>query len=375
MGNDEFHFRRLFEAAQDGILILDADTGQLIDANPFLLETLGYSRKELTVKKLWDIGAAVDIRESKAKFALLQQHGYIRYDDLPLKTKDGSLISVEIISSVFTAGGKKTAQCLVRDITDRKREEEKTARRNRDLAERALEMEAANRNLEAFNYMVAHELSQPLALINGYCQAIKMRMGDRLGQECLDYLRGADKGTTRMNHLIETLLDFSGRGNVELCREMVDLSALSCEVAKALDQAEPERQVDFQCAPGMEAPGDANLLRVVLENLLGNAWKYTRIRGRAVIRCGVVESEGVPAYFVSDNGIGFDMACSELLFAPFQRLPGTTKTEGFGIGLATVERIVRQHGGKVWAEGELDKGACIYFTLAAGGLPSGESVQ
>jgi PAS domain S-box-containing protein len=349
----------------DGILILDADTGQLTDVNPSLVKKLGYSREELTERKLWDIGALADVAKSKERFASLLGKGFIRYEDLPLLSKDGRQIYVEFICNVFTLDGMKLVQCNVRDISDRKLEEAVTSRLKTDLELRAAELEAANRDLQAFDYMVAHELSQPLTLIDGYCQAIKMQFGDKLNEECLSYVQKANSSTLRMNRLIDALLNFSSLGRVEPRREKINLCQLSHEVAKALKQTEPERQVDFRFAKEMVADADADLLRVVLYNLLGNAWKYSRMRDKTVISFGVKDIDGVPTYFVSDNGTGFDMAYADKLFTPFQRLPGAEKSEGYGIGLATVERIIRQHGGKVWAEGERDKGACIYFTLSA----------
>ena len=165
-----------------------------------------------------------------------------------------------------------------------------------------------------------------------------------------------------MNRLIDTLLRFSCVTRVEIRRVTIDLSTMSKDVATELELAEPERRVTFRIAEGIKADGDAGLLRVVLDNLIGNAWKYTGMREGAVIEFGVTEVDGKPACFVRDNGPGFDMAFADKLFIPFQRLPGT-EVEGHGIGLATVERIVRRHGGRVWAEGEPGKGATFYFTL------------
>jgi len=225
-------------------------------------------------------------------------------------------------------------------------------------------VEEANRELGAFNYTVAHDLRQPLNVISSYCQTIKMQYGDKLDEQCLSFLRGCYEGTLRMDLLIGALLDFSRMGHVEPRRDMVDLCALAHEVAKVRKQTEPERQVDFLIADGIVANGDASLLRVVLDNLIGNAWKYTGMRENAVIEFNVTDIGGVPTYFVRDNGEGFDKAYADKLFVPFQRLPGAEEFRGFGIGLATVERIICRHGGRVWAEGELGKGATIYFTLS-----------
>jgi signal transduction histidine kinase len=189
--------------------------------------------------------------------------------------------------------------------------------------------------------------------------------GGNLGEQCQGYVREIYEGTLRMNELIDTLLNFSQLMRNELNREPVDLSGIAKTVAAELQLTETGRRVSFRIADGMTAYGDANLLRVVLENLLGNAWKYTGAREEAVIEFGVAEIDGKQASFVRDNGAGFDMKYAEKLFIPFQRLPGADKFKGHGIGLATVERIIRRHGGRVWADGEPDKGATFWFTLPA----------
>lgn len=249
------------------------------------------------------------------------------------------------------------------DISERKRAEEKIEELNTNLAERAGELALANQELEAFNYSVAHDLRKPLTVVSGYCQVVKELCGQQLDAHCREYLQQACNGTLRMNRLIDALLNFSHLGHVELHREMVDLTSMAQMVAAEQRLAEPGRPAEFRIAAGVRAYGDASLLRVVLDNLIGNAWKYTGKRDRAVIEFGATARDGKPAWFVRDNGEGFAMADAEKLFIPFQRLPGAAEFKGFGIGLATVERVIRRHGGKIWAEGEPDRGATFYFTL------------
>ena len=244
------------------------------------------------------------------------------------------------------------------DITERKQAEEEIRKLNMTLAEKAEE-------LEAFNHTVAHDLRQPLNIINSCCQVIERLYGDQLDADCREHVQMAYNNTLRMDRLIAALLNFSSMGSVEPQKVMTDLSPIALELIGMLQQTEPERQVDLRIAPSVMAHCDANLLRSVLENLLGNAWKYTANREQAVIEFGVREIDGVSTYFVRDNGMGFDQADAGKLFTPFKRLPGTENHSGFGIGLATVERIVRRHGGKVWGEGEPDQGACFFFTLSA----------
>lgn len=231
------------------------------------------------------------------------------------------------------------------------------------LEARAVELEEVNSELEAFNYSVAHDLRNPLNLINGYAQIIMMVCGDKMDEVCTGCLQQTIDGVNRMNKLISALLDFSRMARSELHRESVDLSDIALAVAAELKQSEPKRRADFRIGEGIVADGDKVLLRLVLDNLLGNAFKYTAMRGEAIIEFGATEVDGQAACFVRDNGPGFDMSDAGKLFVPFQRLAGTAKLKGLGIGLATADRIIRRHGGRIWAEGEKDKGATFYFTL------------
>jgi signal transduction histidine kinase len=249
------------------------------------------------------------------------------------------------------------------DITGRKQREMEIERLNAELGARTVELEDANRELEAFNYTVAHDLRNPLTAINATCQAIQALCGDMLDEQCKRYLQQAYEGTLRMNRLIEALLQFAHLARVEPKREKVELSSLALEVARELKLSGQQRRVAFRVADGVVVDGDANLLRVVLDNLLGNAWKYTGGREEAVIEFGMMEIEGESACFIRDNGAGFDMKDAEKLFLPFQRLPGAEEFRGFGIGLTTVERIIHRHGGRIWAEGEPARGATFFFTL------------
>ena len=252
---------------------------------------------------------------------------------------------------------------VVQEITQRKLAEKEIQRLNADLTAHAVELEAANRELEAFSHTVAHDLRKPLTIVSGYCQAIQEFCGDSLDEQCRGFIQEAYDGTFRMNRLIDTLLQFSEGAHAEPKIECVELSAMGKEIAAELKMAEPERQVTFHIPDRLEADGDPNLLRVVLSNLFGNAWKYTSNRQEAVIEFGAGESGGRRVYFVRDNGIGFDPEQAETLFTPFQRGHSGKEIGGLGIGLATVDRIIKRHGGKVWAEGEPGKGATFFFTL------------
>jgi light-regulated signal transduction histidine kinase (bacteriophytochrome) len=252
---------------------------------------------------------------------------------------------------------------VARDISERKRAEEEIKRLNVDLQRRAAQLATANQELEAFSYSVSHDLRAPLRSIDGFSQAVLKHYADQLDAQGQNYLQRVCAASQRMAELIEGLQALSRVTRAELRRDPVNLSALVTAIAEELQQRQPERQVELVIAQGLETTGDARLLRAVLENLLGNAWKFTSKRNRARIEFGCAIVGGQPAYFVRDNGAGFDMSYADRLFAPFQRVHTADEFEGSGIGLATVQRIIRRHGGRIWAEGVEDRGATFYFTL------------
>ncbi len=342
--------------------------GRLLRVNRKLCEIVGYPEEELKALSIREITHPDDRETSMMQFQLLLEGKLGNYTmEKRYIRKDGSTIWVNLTVSAVSdeSGNLKFVVGVVEDISARKRAEEVIDKLNEDLTARAAELDRLNRELEAFNYTVAHDLRKPLTVINGYCQAIRELCGDKLDEQCTGYLQEAYNGTLRMNRLIDALLNFSRMARCEIKPEPVDLSALAREITLELRTAEPERPVTFAVAEGVTADGDPALLRVVLENLLGNAWKFTSKKEDAVIEFGAAEIEEKPACYVRDNGAGFDMAYAEKLFLPFQRLPGADEFKGHGIGLATVERIIRRHGGRVWAEGEPDRGATFWFTLSA----------
>ena len=229
----------------------------------------------------------------------------------------------------------------------------------RGMRERTAELEVANRELEAFSYAVSHDLRAPVRSIAGFGQALYEDAGHALSGEGLGHLERIRAAATRMGQLIDALLALSHVGRGALRRSPVDLSALAAAVAGRLRDADPGRAVELTIQEGMAADGEARLLEAVLENLLGNAWKFTRKQERARI---AVTCDGA-AYHVRDNGAGFDMAHAGHLFGAFQRLHASSDFEGTGIGLATVQRIIRRHGGRIWADSAIGQGATFSFTL------------
>jgi signal transduction histidine kinase len=233
------------------------------------------------------------------------------------------------------------------------------------VAERTRELQVSNQELEAFSYSVSHDLRAPLRTIDGFSLALKEDFADCLNEEGQDYINRVRGGVQRMGQLIDALLQLSRVTRADVTRERVDLSQLSTSVYNDLKAADPERHVTFIAQPGILVNGDGRLLRIALENLIGNAWKFTSKVPDARIEFGSGTRDGETVYFIRDNGAGFDMQYVDRLFTAFQRLHGDRDFKGSGIGLATVSRIIRRHHGNISAESELGRGATFYFTLAA----------
>lgn len=232
--------------------------------------------------------------------------------------------------------------------------------------QRTMELESVNKELESFCFAVSHDLLAPLRHINFYSQALLEDYEDKFDSMGQKYLQKIKSVTKRMEQFIHDLLMLSRVNRGDFLREHINLSIMAHNIVEELKKSQPERQVIFSIVPDLTVIGSHSLLWAVLENLLGNAWKFSEKTEEAIIEFGATEVNGKIAYFVRDNGSGFDMTYAEKLFAPLQRLPGASDFEGQGIGLASVQRIINRHGGHVWAEGELGKGATFYFTVPAG---------
>jgi two-component system sensor histidine kinase/response regulator len=241
---------------------------------------------------------------------------------------------------------------------------EDVVRKNRELVGSKAALEAANKELETFSYSVSHDLRGPLRTINSFSQILIEDYGDKLDARGHEHLVRVQEGVRRMGELIDDLLQLSRVTSGGLEKTHVDLTKLARTVAAELRETAPDRSAEFVIQDGLSAIGDPRLLRVVVDNLLGNAWKFTA-RGIARIEVGKSQGGKLPIYFVRDNGAGFDMKFASKLFGPFQRLHSDRDFAGTGIGLATVQRIIHRHGGRIWAEGVVGRGATIYFTLPA----------
>jgi light-regulated signal transduction histidine kinase (bacteriophytochrome) len=296
----------------------------------------------------------------------------IDHQETVRQRKDGRLVDVLVsISPIKNAQGAITgASTIARDITERRRSEEGIRRLNRDLEQRTGELEAANKELEAFTYSVSHDLRAPLRHIDGFSKLLAEEFHGEVSADAREYLTTIRESVQQMGALIDDLLNLARVGRSQLSMQVTGFESLVKEVLADLTFANPQRAIEWnvQALPFVDC--DPALMKQVFANLLSNAVKFTRPRNPAVIEVGSTRQGDGPVIFVRDNGVGFSMKYANKLFGVFQRLHRSEDFEGTGVGLATVQRIIHKHGGRVWAEAELDKGATFYFTLGSAGDPT-----
>jgi len=368
----EARFRQVFENAPTGILVSDWE-GRLVQSNPAICNLLGYSEEELLGSPFSALIPPEDMAPSVTETARVRMGQLSSFEmESRYLRKNGQPVWVHKFISLLPneTGGPAQIMALVTDITVRKRAEEQIRRMNTELEERVRErtaqLEAANQELESFAYSVSHDLRAPLRGIDGWSMALVEDFGPKLEDEARHYLARVRSEAQRMGQLIDDLLRLSRVTRGPLAREPVDLTATARSIADNLRDCHPDREIEFVIEPGLTAQGDAHLLEVALTNLLSNAVKFTGKRAHARIEFGRAERDGHTAFFLRDNGAGFDMAYAKTLFGPFQRLHRASEFPGTGIGLATVQRIIHRHGGRIWADAQVNQGATFYFTLDEG---------
>jgi len=358
----EERFRRFSQASFEGIVV--SRDGVIIDANEHLSNILGYSMDEL---RGMEIRRFIHPEDWPWVVASLTEKPGLPYEVRTIH-KDGHVGVAEVRGLDAPASGGAVRITAVHDISHLKRAEAELRRHREHLEElveeRTAQLQALNQELASFSYSVAHDLRAPLRSITGFSQILLKDYTERLDDRGRDFLQRSVNAGLRMAEIIDAMLALFQLSRAEMQRREVDLSAIAEQIIEDLASQAPDRRAELVIEPNVTAEGDRSLLRTVLENLLGNAWKFTAGREPARIEFGALRGARPTVYFVRDNGAGFDMAYADKLFKPFSRLHGQQEFSGVGIGLVTVERIVQRHGGRIWAEGELDRGATFYFTLA-----------
>jgi PAS domain S-box-containing protein len=351
----EIRYRRLFEAARDGILILDAGTGMIVDVNPFLIEMLGFSHEQFLGKKLWELGFFKDIIANQANLEELQRKEYLRYEDLPLETADGRRIEVEFVSNVYLVNHQKVIQCNIRDITERKQAEDQ-------LKHALADLERSNKELEQFAYVASHDLQEPLRMVSSYTQLLVKRFEGQLDDKTKKYVHYVVDGAIRMQTLINDLLAYSRVGTRGQPLEPTDAHAALGEAIRNLAALIEENRAIITNADLPTVRADALQLGMVFQNLLANAIKFRR-EDIPRIHVSAQDQSREWVFAVKDNGIGIEPQHAERVFVLFQRLHTQAEYPGTGIGLAVCKRIVERHGGKIWFESEPGNGSTFFFTV------------
>lgn len=363
---NEERFRTLVESAPDAVITVGGE-GDIVLVNNQAEKLFGYPREELLGKSVdmlvppeYRDGQEEDWLRAALDPAMTMRETAREFEAL---TKDGRRLPVEVRLGAIRARGEVLVLAVIRNISARKEAERAITALNRQLAENVAELTAVNSELEAFSYSVSHDLRAPLRAIDGFSQSLVEDCAAQLDATGIGYLERIRAGAQRMGMLIDDLLNLSRITRASLMRETVDMSAIVEGIFMQLAAGEPRRVVQTIVAPGVTAHADARLIRIALENLLSNAWKFTRRSADAVIEFGARVEHGETVYFVRDNGAGFNMEYAGKLFEAFQRLHSEREYEGTGIGLAIVLRIINRHGGRIWAEGQVGHGAVFNFTV------------
>lgn len=374
LAREEARFRRVIESTPNSIVLVDKEQ-KIVLVNAQAERLFGYTRQELIGRPI----ALLIPERYRQKHPEYMTSYFSAPATRPMGAgrdlfglhKEGHEIPIEIgLSPIETEEGAHVLASII-DIAERKRAETQVRELNESLerrvVERTAQLTAANKELEAFSYSVSHDLRAPLRGIDGFSQIVLENHADRLDPEGIAQLRRVRASAKRMGSLIDDLLEFSRLTRADMRWQKVHLSELVEEVVREQRERDPMRRVQCVIAPQIFVQGDPRLLRIALENLIGNAWKFTSRQQEAVVEFGSQQKDGQAIYFVRDNGAGFNMEHTGQLFGAFQRLHSVDEFPGNGIGLATVQRIIHRHAGRIWAEGKPGLGAAFYFTLGIGG--------
>lgn len=343
------YIESILESMFNCVLVLDAK-GTILTVNRLTVQTFGYSKAELIGLSMSEI-----LRED---ISLIDPNSNIETEAY---TRNGEHFSVMVSVAVLDEQAKMPSNlrvCVIKDISESKRLEG-------EIKERNIALSAANQELEAFSYSVSHDLRAPLRIIDGFSQALVEDAGDQLQGEAKMHLERIRAGVQRMGQLIDAVLNLSRLTRAAMNVVDLDLTSMGKAIISELHNLEPQRKVDVLIHDNLHTNGDLILMKVVLENILGNAWKYTSKREVAKIEFGKTLHEGLETFYVKDNGAGFDMTYAKKLFTPFQRLHTQSEFTGTGIGLASVKRIIHRHGGIIWVESTVDTGTTFYFTVSS----------
>ena len=366
----EEKFSKAFRASPAAISIASLPDGRWIDVNDTFVKMTGYSREEAIGRTSAELGL-VDADERAKILDVIREKGLVRDVEIQMRNKSQALVDVLVSVEEIEINGQPCVLTIQYDITAFKHAEREVLRLNADLEQRQAALEAINKELEAFSYSIAHDLRAPLRIIDGYHQLLVESSADQLDEKGKSYLQHIFAASQQMGHLIDDLLNLSQVNRHEMTKIKVNLSQIAERIVADLRTNQPERVVEVVIQDHLTASADRSLIRVLLVNLLENAWKFTRKQSSARIEFGMSHNGDQQIFFVRDNGVGFDMAYANKLFGAFQRLHSVTEFEGTGVGLATVQRVVHRHGGRIWAEGAVNEGATFYFTLPYHGKDDG----
>jgi len=364
----EEKFKKFFEKNPDYCYLLSPE-GTFIDINESALKVLGYNKNELIGKHRSVIYSSESIQKMNQIFTKFEKIGHIEDEEITVVSKNGEK-RIVLLSSLKINDEKGkwiNSISIQKDITEMKKAESELLIYQTHLeelvAERTSRLESINKELESFSYSVSHDLRAPLRAIDGFGQALVEEYADKLGEDGVHYIDRIRKATQKMANLIDDMLRLSRISRTIPKKEEVDLSELAKEILSELTKLNKERKVKIKIQEGIKLVGDYNLLKIMMENLLNNSWKFTSKKEDAIIEFGAYKKEEKTIYYIKDNGVGFDQEYADKLFVPFQRLHSEEDFPGTGVGLANVNRIINMHGGKIWAEGKINQGATFYFII------------